>query len=141
MSLTAIAPGDPPGANDSKPLKVLIVDAFDDAARSMALLLRQCGFAPRVARCGADAVREAEAAPTDIVLTELHLPDVDGCEVVRRIREGAWLKRPLFVAVTTCSRDSDRHRAEAAGIDLLLVRPADPDLLVSLLRRFAGMIG
>jgi len=116
------------------------VDAYDDAARSMALLLHQCGFVSRVVRCGADAVREAEAAPPDVVLTEFRLPDVDGCEVVRRMREWAGRKRPLFVAVTTCSRDSDRRRAAAAGVDLYMVKPVEPESLLAVLRRFVGLL-
>jgi DNA-binding response OmpR family regulator len=107
----------------------------------MAHLLRQCGFAPRIARCGADALREAEADLPEVVLTELRLPDLDGCEVVRRMREGTCQRRPLFVALTTCDTDADRRRAAAAGVDLYMVKPAEPDALLAVLRRYASLLG
>jgi two-component system CheB/CheR fusion protein len=93
-------------------LSVLVVDEHDDAARSTVDLLALHGFAVRVAGCGGDALGEADFNPPDVILLELRPADLDGCEVVRRIRDGVIRKRPLFVAVTTCgtgSRPSPSH--------------------------------
>jgi DNA-binding response OmpR family regulator len=117
---------------------VLIVDNHEDAADSTAELLRLSGFDTRIARNAHDAMTEVGAVPPDIILLELRLPDGDGCEVARRL--GHASKPPFVIALTTCGQKADRDRSEAAGIDLHLLKPADPYELVKVLKRFATVV-
>jgi two-component system OmpR family response regulator len=116
-------------------LSVLVVEDLDDAARSTADLLTLCGHRVRVAPCGADALREADAETPDVVLLDIGLPGMDGWEVAQRMRARTRGKQPLVVAVTGYGSDDDRRRSADAGVDLHLVKPADPVALTALLAR------
>jgi CheY-like chemotaxis protein len=121
-------------------LSALIVDDYPDAAESLAVLVRLWGHNATVVATGARALRAGTVIQPDVVLLELRLPDVDGCEVARRLREESAGKWRLIVAVTTCGRAEDRWRASAAGIDLHLVKPAEPEDLFRALWRFARLV-
>ena len=89
------------------------------------------------ARNGTEGLRlVAEAAP-DLVVVDIGLPDVDGFQVIRRIREraGAWI--PVLVA-TVHIFDADQEAARAAGCDLFLKKPLYPSTLVDEIARILG---
>ena len=137
----------PPAQDGARPpmrtrhrLSVLIVDDYPDAADSLAALLRLYGHRATVARTAREALSVAEREPPDVVLLELRLREMDGWQVAQRLREQAGTRdrrRLLLVAVTGCGREEDHRRSAAAGIDLHLVKPADPDLLRQVLKVFA----
>jgi CheY-like chemotaxis protein len=118
-----------------------VVEDHEDTAESMALLLRLDGHEVRVAGEGGTALREAQAWPPDVVLLDIGLPGLDGYEVARRLHERAREKKPLLIAVTGHGRDEDRRRSAEAGIDLHLLKPADPVGLQKMLKRFHKIIG
>lgn len=120
-------------ASPSRNLSVLLVDDNRDVADSLAEVLTIFEYDVRVAYGAADALA---AEPADAVLLELRLPGMSGWELVREMRERVAEKQPLYIAVTTCGRTEDRLRSEEAGIDLHLVKPVDPAVLVGVLRRF-----
>ncbi len=117
---------------------VLVVDDNADAAESLALVLRAAGYEVRTAHDGPAALEAAAAARPDAVLLDLGLPRMDGYEVARRLRRQAGAAPPLLVAVTGYGQEENRRRAEQAGFDGYLVKPADPGevqrLLASLRR-------
>jgi two-component system, OmpR family, response regulator len=117
------------------PLSVLVVEDLDDTAQSTVELLALCGYRVRIARCGADALAAATEDTPDVVLLDIGLPDMDGWEVAGRMRDRAVGKQPVVGAVTGYGTESDRWRSADAGIDLHLVKPADPAALMTLLSR------
>ncbi|MBP3955681.1 response regulator [Gemmata sp. G18] len=117
------------------PLSVLVVEDLQDVAESVADLLTMSGHTVRVASCGADALHVALAEPPDVVLLDIGLPGMSGWEVARRLRTQSNGKQPVVVAVTGHGTDDDRLRSADAGIDLHLVKPADPATLTALLSR------
>src|SRR5512138_1626361 len=86
------APGaaghDPAGAADPRG-NVLVVDDQRNMRATTALLLRQAGHAVEEAESGGAAIRRVQQQPFDVVLTDLRMPDVDGIEVLRAVREHA----------------------------------------------------
>ncbi len=117
-------------------LRVLIVEDNRSAARSLALLLDRYGFEVSVAPDGPTALEAMRSNQPDVILLDIGLPGLDGYEVARRIPALSTVKRPLLIAVTGRGTDADRLMSEEAGIDLHLVKPADPDALIAVLRRF-----
>ncbi len=113
--------------------RVLVADPHADTVESTALLLRLWGHDVRCARSGPEALRAALAYRPDAVLMEMALPEMDGCEVARRLGRREGSPRPLIVAVT--GYGSERHRLLAleAGFDLHLVKPVSPEALRELL--------
>jgi len=119
-------------------LQILVAEDNPDCALSTASLLQLCGHQRvQIASDGPSALTAVETGGIDVVLLDLALPVLDGWEVARRIRAMPLLKRPLIVAVTGYSRDEDRQRSADAGIDLHLVKPADPQELLDLLQAIA----
>jgi CheY-like chemotaxis protein len=126
---------------DGRPrLSVLVVEDCPDTAASEVELLRLYGYDAVAAGTGPEALELADGVPPDVALIDLRLPGMDGCEVARRLRDRCPRKRPLLIAVTGCGTDADRRKTAAAGFDLHLTKPADPDALVRVLDRFARLL-
>jgi CheY-like chemotaxis protein len=120
-------------------LRVLILEDSEDAAWSMALLLRLDGHEVRMASDGPAALEAARDDWPDVVFLDIGLPNMDGWQVAQSIQSIARRpndKRPLLIAVTGYGREDDRRRSTEAGIDLHLVKPVEPEHLSSLLHRF-----
>ena len=114
--------------------RVLVVDDNRDAAESLALLLELQGHEVAVVHAGLDAVEMAANFRPGVVLLDLGLPEIDGCEVARQIRAASWGNGILMVALTGWGRDEDRRRTAGAGFDAHLVKPVDFDELTELIR-------
>ncbi len=131
------APELPPRAKvDANPprRRILVVDDNVDAARSLARLLsRLYGQDVRVAHDGPEALAEAETFLPEVVLLDIGLPGMDGNEVARIMRGRAEFRDTLLVALTGWGQESDMERSRAAGFDHHLVKPANPEIIRSLL--------
>ena len=121
------------GAPLVRPLRVLVVDDCRDTADSAAELVRLWGHDVRRAYAGGEAVAVAVAYRPDVMLVDLGMRGVDGCEVARRARGLPGLGDALLIAVTGYAGDGLRRLAAAAGFDFFLVKPVDPTTLEALL--------
>jgi CheY-like chemotaxis protein len=113
--------------------RILIVDDNRDGADSLAAMLRLLGNDTRTAYDGLEGVRVAGEYRPDVVLLDIGLPRLNGCEACRRIREQLWGKKIVLIAVTGWGQEDDRRRSQEAGFDHHLVKPLDPDELGKLL--------
>jgi two-component system CheB/CheR fusion protein len=112
-----------------------VVDDNVDAAESLALLLRAVGHEVHTAYDGRAALRSVEALCPEVVVLDIGLPGMDGYEVARRLRQQEGLDQPFLVALTGYGQEEDRRRSAAAGFDVHLVKPADPDTVQDLVAR------
>lgn len=122
-------------AGSVKRKRILIVDDDDDAREILGELLGALGHDTLQASSGSEAVEQAERAPLDIVLIDLGLPDVDGFEVARRIRNTVANSGARLVALTGYSDEESRRTAAAAGFDEFVVKPAQGNTLEALVSR------
>jgi signal transduction histidine kinase/ActR/RegA family two-component response regulator len=116
-----------------RPLDVLVVDDSKEAAQSLAYVVGRWGYQARVAYDGAEALEQAEARRPDVVLLDIGMPQMDGYEVARRLREREGGGKVVLVAVTGYAQEEDRRRAREAGFDYHMVKPVDPGDLRELL--------
>jgi CheY-like chemotaxis protein len=127
----------PPGAS----LSVLVAEDNEINALLARALLHRLGHSPVVVGNGGLAVEAFTAAaqagvPYDLVLMDVHMPELDGLEAARRIRtaEAAMqLPRTRIVALTANAFGEDRDACLAAGMDNFLVKPLDGDRLAEAL--------
>jgi len=119
----------PPG---NKSLRVLIVDDNRDAADSMAELLRLLGHHANVAYDGHSALRLYGGLPVDLALLDIGLPDLDGYELARRLRQ-TNVAGARFVALTGFGTDDTKRRLQEAGFDEHVVKPISNETLAHLL--------
>ena len=97
------------------------------------MLLRLMGNEVRTAHDGLEAVEVAETFRPDVVLLDIGLPELNGYEVARRIREQPWGRDVVLVALTGWGQEEDRRRSQEAGFDHHLVKPVDLAALEKLL--------
>ncbi len=117
------------GHAEEKSFRMLIVDDNRDALESMAMLQRLRGHDTRIAHTGPEAVEAAMVFLPQVVLLDIGLPEMDGYEVARRIREIPGMEGAFLVALTGYGSEEDRDKARAAGFDEHLAKPADLELL------------
>jgi CheY-like chemotaxis protein len=125
---------------------VLVAEDNDINALLARALLHRLGHRPTIAENGAAAVECFLAAtradaPYDLVLMDVHMPELDGLEATRRIRatEAArGLPRTRIVALTANAFGEDREACLAAGMDDFLVKPLDRDRLADVLANSRG---
>ncbi|MEO5618362.1 MAG: chemotaxis protein CheB [Candidatus Eisenbacteria bacterium] len=117
------------------PRRILVVDDNRDAALSLATLLEKSGHETRTAHDGVEALSAAASFLPEVVLLDLGLPNLNGYEVARMIREQPWGQTLKLVAVTGWSQDSARRKSSEAGFDEHLVKPVDIGTLMRLLAR------
>ncbi len=118
--------------------RVLVVDDNADALSTVALLLSLTGCEVLSVLSGAEALAQAPAFAADVAVLDIGMPDIDGLTLARRLREDLGPRTPQLVALTGFGQASDRERAEAAGFDAFLVKPADPALLHETILRLAS---
>lgn len=117
------------------PLSVLVVDDQRDAAKSLAMLLSLAGHDTDVRHDGRSALEAVRKRAPDVVLLDLGLPDIDGYEVCRLLRETEELRGLTLVAVSGRGDDRARELSRQAGFDALLLKPIDRGELTALLAR------
>jgi PAS domain S-box-containing protein len=122
-------------APQSRPKRVVVADDNLDAVSTLAEMLRMQGHEVWVASDGAEAVEHANSHHPDAILLDLGMPRIDGLEAARRIRALPGGEQPLIVALTGWGQHADRERTHAAGFDVHLVKPADPEEIVGLIER------
>jgi CheY-like chemotaxis protein len=106
--------------------RVLVVDDNQDAAITLAELIRMMDSETEVAHDGASAVAAVSRFQPDIVLLDIGLPDINGYEVARRIRALPGLVQPRLIALTGWGQEQDKRMAEQAGFDEHWTKPVDP---------------
>lgn len=119
--------------NAANPLKVLVVDDNRDAAILMGRLLRTLGNDVHVVHDGFAALAAAEEFQPEAVLLDIGLPDMDGYETARLMREIPSCKRVTIIAVTGWGQEDDREKGRRAGFDHHVVKPADSATLMQIL--------
>jgi len=113
--------------------KVLVADDNRDAANALALLLRLAGHDVRVAHDGEGALALAREFEPDCAVLDIGMPDLNGYEVARRLRQSTSGKKVRLIALTGWGQDEDKRRAHDAGFDHHLTKPVDRERLDALL--------
>ncbi len=113
--------------------RILIADDNLDAAESLMELLQILGNDVRVANDGMEAVHAAGELKPDVILLDIGMPNLNGYEACRRIREQTWSEKTVLIALTGWGQDEDRRRSSEAGFDHHLVKPVDLTALQKLL--------
>jgi signal transduction histidine kinase len=134
------APEQGPAATPDRkptPLRVLIAEDNVDTAESFKILLTLNGHETAVAHDGRSAFKLARNMEPDVGILDIGMPQLNGYDLARAIRDQPWGKRMLLIAATGWAQPEDRRRTSEAGFDMHLVKPVEPDVLLNLIRRWA----
>lgn len=132
-SKSAIKQAEGGDQNLSSQLKVLVADDNKEAAEVLVEFLEMMGNTARHANDGLEAVALAAAFRPDVIVMDIGMPNLNGYEACRRIREQSWGKSMVMIALTGWGQDNDRRRSKEATFDHHLVKPIDLDVLEHLL--------
>jgi PAS domain S-box-containing protein len=119
--------------------KILVVDDNQDAALSLALLLRASGHDAETANDGETALRLSSALQPEVVLLDLGMPGMDGYEVARRLRQLPEMQSTVIIAVSGYGAEADRKRSSAAGFNHHLTKPIELRALDKVISEALGL--
>jgi CheY-like chemotaxis protein len=128
------------GIRDSiaRGVRILLVDDNLDAADMFATVLGLLGHEVQTAYSGESALIRAKEFHPVIVLLDIGLPEMDGYEVARRLRQQPQTKDAWLIAMTGYGQDTDRSRSQEAGFDHHLVKPVDAEELEQLIIKLSS---
>lgn len=127
MQQRHIARPHPAGSKNTETNGCIVLVVEDDltAAHCLAAIVEMMGHEVHLAFDGLRAVEAAASYRPDLILMDIGLPKLDGCEAARRIRRLPGGRDALLVALTGSASPEDQDRTAAAGFDRHLVKPAD----------------
>jgi two-component system KDP operon response regulator KdpE len=108
--------------------RVLVCDDEPQILRALRVILRDAGFEAVPAASGEEALDLAAVRPPEAAILDLMLPDIDGVEVTRRLRE--WSGMPILV-LSAVGEEDRKVEALAAGADDYVTKPFGPRELVA----------
>lgn len=114
---------------------ILIVDDYPDALDVWDLYLRASGFEVLRAEDGTGALTIACEQLPDLVVMDLELPGMSGCQVASALRQREDTRHIPLIASTGHSLPAKLEEARRSGFDLILIKPCDPAELVEAIRR------
>jgi two-component system cell cycle response regulator DivK len=116
--------------------RILIVEDNEKNMKLVRDILRHNGHETVEAVNGLDGVRLALAESPDLVLMDILLPDIDGIEALRRIREARALDRVPVVAVSASVMPDDHQKILRSGFDAFVTKPINVKSFIETVQRF-----
>ncbi|MGC4000704.1 MAG: response regulator [Anaeromyxobacter sp.] len=113
----------------------LVVDDSDVMRQVVGYTLREAGFEVTEAANGKQAVGCLEGTAFNLIVTDLNMPEMDGVTFIARARKHAAHRFVPILMLTTESQESKRQEGKAAGATAWLVKPFDPDKLLSVVSK------
>jgi two-component system, chemotaxis family, chemotaxis protein CheY len=116
-------------------MTALVVDDSGAMRKQLGFALQRIGLHSIEAQDGADAWRRLQAAPVDIVVTDINMPVMDGLKLIALVRTGGAHRHTPIVVITTEGADADRRRALSLGASAYLVKPVQSQQVVELVKQ------
>lgn len=113
------------------PDRILIVDDDLDSLKLIGLMLQRQGYEIIVANSGAQALGKAQAEEPNLIILDIMMPDMDGYEVCRRLRQNSATEPIPIIMFTAKSAVDDKVAGFEAGADDYLTKPTHPAELAS----------
>lgn len=115
--------------------RVLVVDDSPTMRAFVVAALESEGFEVTAAKSGFDALKILPGASFHLIVTDVNMPDINGLELVRFVRQSANHRGTPLIIISTDGRDKDRDRGMSLGASAYLVKPFKPEALLELARK------
>jgi len=121
------------GGMEAAPVRVLVADDDADAAAALAELLQTLDCVVQVAHTGKEVIELAPEFTPDVVILDIEMPEVDGVQAARTLKQQAWSGAALFVAYTAAQGQRIAKRINECGFHRYFIKPTP-------FERFAALI-
>lgn len=121
--------------------RVLVIEDNEDNMKLITFILGKHGYRTIEARSGAQGIRMALDEKPDFILLDIQLPDMDGLDVLRTIRDSEADGQIPIIAITSYAMSGDRERLLQAGCNGYIEKPIDPETIVGEIRQLTGEKG
>jgi CheY-like chemotaxis protein len=121
------------------PVRVLVVDDDEVIRQLITLNLELEGFEVHEAVDGIDALRKVAEVRPCVVTLDVMMPNLDGWDAAARLRSDPATADVKVVLLSARAQEADVRRGTRLGVDAYLTKPFDPDDLVEVVRRLAGI--
>jgi len=135
MVKESASPRNPDGKSRVSPLRILLAEDNVTSQKVALQMLKGLGYRADVAANGIEALQALERQPYDLVLMDLRMPEMDGLQATRIIRQRWPEGGPKVIAITAHALKGDRERCLAAGMDDYISKPVKMEELAEVLSR------
>jgi DNA-binding response OmpR family regulator len=119
---------------------ILLVDDEPNIVMSLEFLMRKNGYQVGIARNGSEALAALAQTPYDLVLLDVMMPDVDGYQVCRQLRQRPDRAATKVIFLSAKSQPADVQKGYDAGADLYIPKPFSTRQLMQKVRELLGEI-
>lgn len=119
-------------------VSILAVDDSASMRQMVSFTLKGAGYQVREAVDGVEALEIAKGETFDLVLTDVNMPNMNGIELVKNLRQEDAYKFIPMLMLTTESAGDIKMQGKAAGATGWIVKPFNPDQLLSTIKRVLG---
>ncbi|MCQ2610765.1 MAG: response regulator [Treponema sp.] len=118
--------------------KILAVDDSATIRTSISFVLNQENYEVTEAVDGVDALAKAKTEKYNLVITDINMPNMDGIELIKQLRQVEGYKFTPIIALTTESQDSKMQEGKAAGATGWIVKPFTSEKLLAIVKKIIG---
>lgn len=122
---------------DSSSLRVLVVDDHPDLLLMLDLMMQRRKYAVQTAQSGAEALQIAREFAPHVVVSDIGMPEMDGYQLMRTLRERDGLGPFKSIALTGYDHQMEGDSAQNAGFDAQLTKPIEFEQLFEMIERLA----
>ena len=118
--------------------RVLLAEDEPNIVESLTFILERSGFDVSVTTTGREALEQAQSAIPDILILDVMLPEMDGYEVLRRLRADTRTTALPVLMLTAKGQREDRETAIACGADMFITKPFVNSELIAAVQELAA---
>lgn len=118
--------------------KILAVDDSISIRKSISFVLTQEGYEVVEAVDGVDGLAKAKEDKFNLVITDINMPNMDGIEMIKQLRQTEGYKFTPIIALTTENQDSKMQEGKAAGATGWIVKPFTSEKLLAIVKKIIG---
>ncbi|MBQ0162748.1 MAG: response regulator [Treponema sp.] len=118
--------------------KILAVDDSVSIRTSISFVLKQEGYDITEAVDGVDGLAKAKADKFNLIITDINMPNMDGIEMIKQLRQTDGYKFTPIIALTTENQESKMQEGKAAGATGWIVKPFTSEKLIAIVKKIIG---
>ena len=118
--------------------RILVTDDNQLSVQTISVYLKRHGYHVYVAQTGIEELSLANDIRPNLILMDIHMPEMDGLETIRRLRINRISKNIPVIAVTAMTMPGDKERCLAAGANDYLSKPVNLQILENILSKYLG---